>query len=80
MNIFEILFYLLITGGVAYLVYISRNFINSNSDEVDQLKTKQFIQTAADAAAEAASKSVKKELDVFQELQEKLRSFKKCNT
>tara|TARA_Y100000768_G_C23935739_1_gene662453 strand:+ start:19 stop:1200 length:1182 start_codon:yes stop_codon:yes gene_type:complete len=71
MNIFEILFYLLITGGVAYLVYISRNFINSNSDEVDQLKTKQFIQTAADAAAEAASKSVKKELDVFQELQEK---------
>ncbi len=43
MNIFEILFYLLITGGVAYLVYISRNFINSNSDEVDQLKTNQFI-------------------------------------
>ena len=57
MNIFEvILFYLLITKN---LFYISRNFINSNSDEVDQLKTKQFIQTDADAA-EIISKSVKK--------------------
>jgi len=38
MNIFEILFYLVITGGVAYLVYTSRNSKNSNNNEVDQLK------------------------------------------
>ena len=71
MNIFEILFYLLITGGVAYLVYTSRNSKNSNNNEVDQLKTEKFINTAAEAAAEAASKSVKKELETFQELQGK---------
>ena len=70
MNIFEILFYLVITGGVAYLVYTSRNSKNSNNNEVDQLKTEKFINTAAEAAAEAASKSVK-ELETFQELQGK---------
>ena len=71
MDIFELLFYLLISGGVAYLIYTSRNSNHSNDSEVDQLKTEKFINTAAEAAAEATSKSVKKELESFQELQQK---------
>ena len=71
MDIFELLFYLLISGGVAYLIYTSRNSKHSNDSEVDQLKTEKFINTAAEAAAEATSKSVKKELESFQELQQK---------
>ena len=71
MDIFELLFYLLISGGVAYLIYTSRNSNHSNDSEVDQLKTDKFINTAAEAAAEATSKSVKKELESFQELQQK---------
>ena len=57
MNIFEILFYLVITGGVTYLVYISRNSKNSNNNEVDQLKTEKFINSAAEAAAEVAKET-----------------------
>ena len=71
MDIFELLFYLLISGGIAYLIYTSRNSNHSNESEVDQLKTEKFINTAAEAAAEATSKSVKKELESFQELQQK---------
>ena len=51
--------------------YTSRNSKHSNDSEVDQLKTEKFINTAAEAAAEATSKSVKKELESFQELQQK---------
>ena len=69
MGMFEVIIYVLILGGITYLIF-KKNSEVSNS-EVDELKTEKFISTAAEAAAEAASKSVKKELDVFQELQEK---------
>ena len=36
MDIFELLFYLLISGGVAYLIYTSRNFNHSNDKNKPQ--------------------------------------------
>ena len=69
MGILELIIYVLIIAGIAYLIF--KNNSEGSSSEVDQLKTQQFIDSAADAAAEAASKSVKKELETFQDLQDK---------
>jgi len=69
MGVLELIIYVLIIAGIAYLIF--KNNSEGSSSEVDQLKTQQFIDSAADAAAEAASKSVKKELETFQDLQDK---------
>ena len=63
MGVIELIIYVLIIAGLAYLIF--KNNSEGSSSEVDQLKTQQFIDSAADAAAEAASKSVKKELGLF---------------
>ena len=47
---------------------------NSKDQQIDELKTESFINTAAEAAAKASSESVKKELENFQELQQKTMS------
>ena len=69
MGILELMIYGILLAGVAYLIF--KNNSEGSSNEVDELKTEKFINTAAEAAAEAASKSVKKELETFQELQDK---------
>ena len=69
MGILELIIYGILLAGVAYLIF--KNNSEGSSNEVDELKTEKFINTAAEAAAEAASKSVKKELETFQELQDK---------
>jgi DNA recombination protein RmuC len=68
MTIYEILFAILTLGGLAFLYF--RNGKN-NTNQVDQLRTEQFIKSAAEAAAKASSETVKKELENFQELQKK---------
>ena len=65
MGMFEVIIYVLILGGITYLIF-KKNSEVSNS-EVDELKTEKFISTAAQAAAEAASKSVKKEQDTIKQ-------------
>ena len=68
MGVIELIIYVLIIAGLAYLIF--KNNSEGSSSEVDQLKTQRFIDSAADAAAKAA-KSVKKELETFQDLQDK---------
>ena len=68
MVVLDYIIYGLILSGIAFLIF---KISKGSSSEVEKLKTQQFIDSAADAAGEAASKFVKKELDVFQELQEK---------
>ena len=73
MGMFEVIIYVLILGGLTYLIF-KKNSEVSNS-EVDELKTEKFISTAAEAAAEAASKSVKRNLMYFKNYKKKTLSY-----
>lgn len=69
----EILQTIILIAISAFVIY--NNFIkkeqNSKDQQIDELKTKSFIASAAEAAALASSASVKKELESFQEVQAK---------
>ena len=70
MEYFTIIILISIFAMVAYNVF-GKKTSNSKDQQIDELKTESFINTAAEAAAKASSESVKKELENFQELQQK---------
>ncbi len=70
MEYFQIIILISIFAMLAYNIF-GKKMSNSKDQQIDELKTESFINTAAEAAAKASSDSVKKELENFQELQQK---------